>query len=42
MPSIALAEGAKSAERRARIEASIFFTPGEAALLRRPLAYIFA
>jgi hypothetical protein len=36
------ARDAKSAERRARIEASIFFTAGGAALLRRPLAYIFA
>jgi hypothetical protein len=29
------ARGAKSAERRARIDASIFFAPGESALLRR-------
>src|SRR5215470_7485753 len=33
--------GAKSAERRARIDASLLHA-GEAALLRRPLAYIFA
>jgi hypothetical protein len=36
------ARGAKSAERRARIDASIFFTPARQPYLRRPLAHVFA